>query len=37
MSDVVKWGLLVAGAILIIALILALPFNFRQNNRWKSK
>ena len=26
MSDVVKWGLLVAGAILIIALILALPF-----------
>lgn len=26
MSDIVKWGLLVAGALLIIGLILALPF-----------
>lgn len=26
MSDIVKWGLLVAGAVAIIALIVALPF-----------
>lgn len=26
MSDIVKWGLLVAGAVLIIGLIVALPF-----------
>lgn len=26
MSDAVKWGLLVAGAVIIIALIVALPF-----------
>lgn len=27
MGDIVKWGLLVAGALIIIALIVALPFN----------